>query len=172
MISKVGAALGGVGLLMIIAITFVGPSHLDAAAAPRDRTAVVMLTPASSRLVHLVRAIRQEIRHQIATLPLVRVRATSYCDHGPTYSGHLAGYGSIAVDPHTIPLGTRLYIPGWGYGTADDIGGGIRGKRVDLWLPSCRASFQWGVRPVMVFVTRPMPHAVQFLASDYPGMIR
>jgi 3D (Asp-Asp-Asp) domain-containing protein len=40
--------------------------------------------------------------------------------------------GIVAVDPNFIPLGTRLYIPGYGYGVAADTGGGVRGWFIDL----------------------------------------
>jgi len=36
------------------------------------------------------------------------------------------------VDPSVIPLGTRMYIPGYGYGTAEDTGGAVIGNIIDL----------------------------------------
>lgn len=72
--------------------------------------------------------------------------ATCYALRGTTASGRPAGPGSIAVDPAVIPLGTHLRVAGYGEGVADDTGGAIRGRRVDVWLPTeaqCRA---WGVR--------------------------
>jgi 3D (Asp-Asp-Asp) domain-containing protein len=67
----------------------------------------------------------------------IRVWATSYDGHcagcrGLTYSGTPVKYGTLAVDPSIIPLGTNVYIPGYGIGRAEDIGGGVRGKRIDL----------------------------------------
>ena len=43
--------------------------------------------------------------------------------------------GVVAVDPKVIPLGTRLYIPGYGFAVAADTGGGIKGNMVDLGYP-------------------------------------
>lgn len=67
----------------------------------------------------------------------LRVWATSYDGNcigcrGKTYSGTPVTYGTLAVDPSVIPLGTRVYIPGYGIGKAEDIGGGIRGNMIDL----------------------------------------
>jgi len=56
--------------------------------------------------------------------------------HGRTYSGLMGGYGVVAVDPHFIPIGTRLYIEGYGYAIAADTGGAIKGNRIDLAIDS------------------------------------
>ncbi len=67
----------------------------------------------------------------------LNVLATSYDGNclgcsGRTYSGTLVRHGTLAVDPAVIPLGTRVYIPGYGIGKAEDIGGGIKGNKIDL----------------------------------------
>lgn len=58
----------------------------------------------------------------------------------------------VAVDPGLIPLGSRLWIPGYGYGVADDIGGRIRGHHVDLRLQRGAHMGVWGVRHARVYV--------------------
>jgi 3D (Asp-Asp-Asp) domain-containing protein len=57
-----------------------------------------------------------------------------YCDGctGYTKTGKLLEKGMVAVDPNVIPLGTSLYIPGYGYATAEDIGGYVNGNKIDL----------------------------------------
>lgn len=50
-----------------------------------------------------------------------------------TASGDPVGPGSIAVDPSVIPLGTRLFVEGYGPGVANDRGSKVRGRHVDLW---------------------------------------
>lgn len=58
----------------------------------------------------------------------------------------------VAVDPDLIPLGTRLWIPGYGHGIADDTGGRIQGHRVDLRVQDYDQMAVWGVRRVRVYV--------------------
>lgn len=57
---------------------------------------------------------------------------------GRTRTGLMAGYGTVAVDPNFIPLGTKLYIEGYGYGVAADTGGAIKGNRIDLGIDNMR----------------------------------
>ena len=52
--------------------------------------------------------------------------------YGITASGRTAGYGIVAVDPKVIPLGTNLYVDGYGYAVAGDTGGVIKGNKIDL----------------------------------------
>jgi len=62
------------------------------------------------------------------------------------------GWGIVAVDPRVIPLGTRLYIPGYGEGVAADTGGAIIGNRIDLWMPTSTQAFAWGRRTVTITI--------------------
>jgi 3D (Asp-Asp-Asp) domain-containing protein len=55
---------------------------------------------------------------------------------GFTRTGLKARYGVVAVDPRFIPLGTRLYVEGYGYAIAADTGGAIKGNRIDLCVDS------------------------------------
>ncbi len=63
----------------------------------------------------------------------------------------------IAVDPDLIPLGSRLWVPGYGHGIADDIGGRIQGHRVDVRIQEYKRMSDWGVRPVRVYVLADAP---------------
>ncbi len=58
----------------------------------------------------------------------------------------------VAVDPDLIPLGSHLWIPGYGHAIADDIGGSIQGHHVDLRMQRQGSMGVWGVRPVRVYV--------------------
>ena len=53
---------------------------------------------------------------------------------------------TVAVDPRVIPLGSRIYIAGVGERIAEDTGGKIKGKKLDLFLPSTLACLRFGVR--------------------------
>lgn len=66
--------------------------------------------------------------------------------------GGQGGPGSIAVDPRVIPLGTKLWVEGYGAGAARDTGGAIKGRRVDVWLSTDAACLKWGRRMVEVRV--------------------
>jgi uncharacterized protein YabE (DUF348 family) len=62
-------------------------------------------------------------------------RPATDANYGVTASGVLVTKGIVAVDKSVIPLGTRLYIPGYGFAVAGDTGGGIKGDMVDLGYP-------------------------------------
>lgn len=58
----------------------------------------------------------------------------------------------IAVDPDVIPLGSKVYVEGYGYATADDTGGDIKGDRIDLHVPSKDEAFDFGRQSVDVTI--------------------
>lgn len=58
----------------------------------------------------------------------------------------------IAVDPDVIPLGTKVFVEGYGYATASDVGGAIQGNKIDVHLPTKSEAYQWGVRKVDVTI--------------------
>ncbi|SUP40159.1 3D domain-containing protein [Veillonella criceti] len=71
---------------------------------------------------------------------------------GITASGMVAQRGVVAVDPNVIPLGTRLYIPGYGMAIAADTGGAIKGHRIDLLMDSYGEAMEFGRRSIEVYV--------------------
>lgn len=71
---------------------------------------------------------------------------------GVTALGLKAGYGVVAVDPSRIPLGTRLYIEGYGLAVAGDVGGEIRGDRIDLGFDDIETARLFGRRKVKVHI--------------------
>lgn len=81
------------------------------------------------------------------------VSATAYTHTGNrTATGTVARVGVIAVDPKVIPLGTRVYVEGYGYATAEDTGGAIKGNRIDVFLNSNSECINWGRRNVKIYI--------------------
>lgn len=78
--------------------------------------------------------------------------ATAYCLSGHTATGTSVHYGTIAVYPRQIRLGTRLYVSGYGQGRAEDTGSAIGWGHLDLWFPSCSQAMRWGRRSVRVTI--------------------
>ena len=91
--------------------------------------------------------------------------ATAYCSckkccdkdpssrwYGITASGRRAIWGTVAVDRRIIRLGSRLRIEGFPKNIfrADDVGGAIKGKHVDLWFPSHREALEFGRQKLVV----------------------
>lgn len=72
--------------------------------------------------------------------------------NGTTCNGKRAGYGIIAVDPKVIPLGAKLYVPGYGYGIAADVGSAIKGNRIDLGFNSRPGALAWGKKWVKLTI--------------------
>lgn len=91
-----------------------------------------------------------------------KYKATAYthtdagCDK-VTATGTTVRVGTVAVDPRYISYGTRMYIVSndgkyiYGVSKAEDCGGGIKGKQVDLYFPTTRECFQFGVRGCTIY---------------------
>lgn len=58
----------------------------------------------------------------------------------------------IAVDPKLIPLGTKVWVEGYGEAIAGDTGGAIKGHKIDVFIPSYDLAMQWGVKKVKIKV--------------------
>ncbi|MCX6645022.1 MAG: 3D domain-containing protein, partial [bacterium] len=72
--------------------------------------------------------------------------------NGRTATGQVATRGVCAVDPTVIPLGTELWIEGYGYALACDTGGAIHGNRIDVCFDSRSEALRWGRKNVLVYV--------------------
>ena len=88
---------------------------------------------------------------------VITMEATAYLPtdgggDGITATGIRARHGVVAVDPNVIPLGTRVYIPGYGEAIAADTGGDIVGNRIDVVLEDYGSAMQFGRRTVDVYI--------------------
>ena len=85
------------------------------------------------------------------------MNASAYSAYDPgnshyTYGGSWLRKGLVAVDPNVIPLGTRLFIPGYGYAVADDIGGAIKGNKIDIAFDTHNEAMQFGRQKITVYI--------------------
>lgn len=111
--------------------------------------------------------------------PAVEVVATGYYagvestgkspghpEYGITYSGLKVHrdentISTIAADPEVFPLGTILYIPGYGYGIVADTGSAIKGNVIDLYFETKEDVFaQWGKKQLQVYIVESGPGEV------------
>ena len=83
--------------------------------------------------------------------------ATAYSNHSNTATGRKpvrneGGVSTIAVDPSVVPLGSKVYVEGYGYAIAADTGGAIKGNKIDIYLNSSSECNDWGRRSVKLLV--------------------
>ena len=74
---------------------------------------------------------------------------------GLTSSGEWARYGTIAADTRHYPYGTVMFVPGYGRGVVQDIGGAIKGRnRIDVFFKTRKRAIKWGRQTLNVRVKR------------------
>ncbi|HEV2448462.1 MAG TPA: 3D domain-containing protein [Candidatus Sulfopaludibacter sp.] len=87
------------------------------------------------------------------------MRATAYTGHGRTASGKRVRRGMVAADRRVLPLGTRVRVKNAGRYSGvyrvEDTGGKIRGRKIDIYMPSHGAAKQFGRQTVKVEVLAP-----------------
>ncbi|TDG00488.1 3D domain-containing protein [Paenibacillus piri] len=113
------------------------------------------------------------MNHDLSRLQAVEVVATGYYagkestgknpghpEYGVTYSGmkvkrNKHALSTIAADPSVFPIGTVLWIPGYGYGVVADTGGAIKGNRIDLYFETKDQVYkEWGKKTLNVFIVK------------------
>lgn len=92
---------------------------------------------------------------------VINMVATGYTDApeenwpyagAPSYIGLPLARGMVAVDPNVIPMGTKIYVEGYGPAIAADQGGAIKGNRIDLFFDSKAEANNWGMKSVKVTI--------------------
>ncbi len=85
-------------------------------------------------------------------------KSPDHPSYGITYSGVKVRrdlYSTIAADPNVYPIGTVLFIPGYGYGVVADTGSAIKGNKIDLYYESVKDVYeQWGKQEVEVYLVK------------------
>ncbi|PFJ49349.1 cell wall-binding protein, partial [Priestia megaterium] len=104
---------------------------------------------------------QQQQSQQQASGKSMTVEATAYTANCAGCSGTTAtgvnlksnpNQRVIAVDPSVIPLGSKVYVEGYGQAVAADTGGAIKGNRIDVFVSSDSAAQDWGRRSVKITV--------------------
>ncbi|MCL2484997.1 MAG: 3D domain-containing protein [Endomicrobia bacterium] len=115
------------------------------------------------RLVLLTKDNKPEKIYDLSKMERKKMVATAYYPGDPlawgdgtvTFLGQKMQRGIIAVDPKVIPLKTRLFVSGYGYGYAGDTGNLIKGNRVDLGVNNAQEELSWMFRDVVVYILEP-----------------
>jgi len=74
---------------------------------------------------------------------------------GLTADGTWAKQGTIAADTNLYPMGTIMYIEGYGYGIVEDRGSAIKGKHIDIFFKSHERALEWGNKTLNVKIWKP-----------------
>ena len=112
------------------------------------------------RLLLLNKNNKVEKIYDLSKAKRMKMVATAYYPGDPlawkdgtiTFLGQKMQRGIVAVDPKVIPLRTRLYISGYGYGYAGDTGSAIKGDRIDLGVNNAEEEKSWMFREVTVYI--------------------
>ena len=115
------------------------------------------ITPMQPKVVQVGTREVEASRSYDRVREVITMEATAYLPtdgggDGITATGIRARHGVVAVDPNVIPLGTRVYIPGYGEAIAADTGGDIVGNRIDVVLEDYGSAMQFGRRTVDVYI--------------------
>lgn len=108
-------------------------------------------------VIHIAREGYATTRGSFERVRVLEMEATAYSSEetdSRTATGRATGFGVVAVDPKVIPLGTKLYIEGYGFAVAGDTGGAIKGMKIDLGMRNLAECRKFGRRKVRVHVLR------------------
>ena len=132
-----------------------------------ERAVVSSVTVRGARPAHILEGAPRTFSQLAANSPYHRLlhvytmEATAYTaltakanPTGYTANGMRAQYGIVAVDPDVIPLGSHVFIPGYGLAIAADTGGAIIGRRIDLCMDRYGDAVRFGRQPVTVYVVQ------------------
>jgi 3D (Asp-Asp-Asp) domain-containing protein len=132
-------------------------TRVDGQVVRRERVGHRVIRPPLPRVIRIGRGYLPS-RGELLRRPSLVVTASAYAPYGDrgvdavTATGLRARHGVIAVDPRVIPLGTVVYVEGYGTAIAADTGGAIRGLRIDVCFNSVREALRWGRRRVRVWI--------------------
>ena len=134
-------------------------TYEDGRLVQQERVSTRVIRQGRPRVVRVVRPYVPS-RGELARRPSLLVVATAYAPYhgrgvdGVTAMGLPARRGVVAVDPRLIPLGSVLYVEGYGVALSADTGGAIRGRRIDVCFDTPGEAYRWGRRVVRVYLLR------------------
>jgi len=130
-------------------------------------------TPSSRSPATAQKAPRKETRRMLVTAYDPGPRSTGWKYHhgltvytygrnkgkvkkvGITSDGSKAKVGTIAADISIYPYGTRIFVPGYGWGEVHDVGQAIKGHHIDIFFNTEAEALAWGKKSLNVTVLRP-----------------
>ena len=130
-------------------------------AAEEARKAALKYTPSYGRTVNRSAAYSVTEAIQVNGKAMGNFKLTFYCACRSCSGGYGAGTATgtrctegrtIAVDPRVIPLGSKVYIEGFGDFIAEDTGGAIKGNKIDIYLSDHSRCYALGVTRANVYV--------------------
>ena len=95
---------------------------------------------------------RKKVLEMSATAYDPSPRCNGRGSHGRTRTGERATFGVVAVDPRVIPLGSIVFVEGYGLAKACDTGSAIKGNRIDICYDSRSVASDFGRQHVRVHV--------------------
>ena len=109
----------------------------------------------SKRIDALEKQMQENREHYAPGVIKRRMIVTGYCNHpvcindprwqdGMTATGTKARVGVCAADWDVLPVGTKLFVPGYGGCTVEDKGGKVRGGHIDLFFETYKEAKEWG----------------------------
>lgn len=145
-------------IVILIGLTFAGNLKLEKHIEELE-SEIQDLEKEKAELYENIEQLEKEIE-ELEKIKIFEMEATAYTDDkqsqgkwvGQTATGVKPQIGVVAVDPKVIPLGTKLYIDGYGQAIAGDTGGAIKGNKIDLFLPNRGDCMRFGRQKVKVRV--------------------
>lgn len=136
-------------------VTYQGSRELSKVLVSKDYIAP------EEKVIKIGKTISESSRGSFVRGRVIELMATAYLSHSSgrhstrdsyTRSGRKAAFGCVAVDPRVIPLGTWIYVEGYGIALACDTGGAIKGHRIDLCMESNSEVSEFGRKKVKVYI--------------------
>ena len=132
------------------------PSQTQEQTAKRNQSTADAIPPVTLEAPPAAGRVGQKLAAEEAhVVPATPYVATAYSLRGRTASGRMVAKGLIAADPRHLPLGSRVRLDAGAYSgeyLVADTGTLVRGKRIDIWIPTSREAMRFGRRTVKLTV--------------------